>query len=380
MYTLLLTPEGIINMGKQDIDPGVTFGKGSVGNAVFSPDGSKYIRHDLYFDPWNEIDIYDFDRCTGKLTHLENIVLNDTSFLYGGSAVSPDSRFLYAVTNKKLYQFDLWATNIEATKTLVGVYDGHLTDGFHSFFGTPQLGPDGKIYVASAVTDSVMHLINTPNQPGLMSYFTQHSVNLPNFNDKSIPNFPNYRLGPLDGSPCDTLGLDNHPMAGFTWFPDELAAAFSDNSYYRPETWAWDFGDGGSGSNERNPLHTFPEPGDYYVCLTVTNEYGSDTHCRWVAVDTVGVVGTRETWPARRVQILPNPASDYIHLVFDDWKAGSFVFQLSNLTGQAVRHWEVPNSGHGYSLNLSGISNGMYIWKIWVDGRPAGVGKLIISK
>lgn len=159
-----------------------------------------------------------------------------------------------------------------------------------------------------------------------------------------------------------------------------ILATFSDNSYYRPETWAWDFGDGGSGSNERNPLHTFPEPGDYYVCLTVTNEYGSDTHCRWVAVDTVGMVGTRETWPARRVQILPNPASDYIHLVFDDWKAGSFVFQLSNLTGQAVRHWEVPSSVHGYSFNLSGILNGMFIWKIWVDGKPAGVGKLIISK
>ncbi len=40
-------------------------------------------------------------------------------------------------------------------------------------------------------------------------------------------------------------------------------------------TWEWDFGDGNT-SNEQNPTHTYPGPGVYLVCLTITDE---DGHC-----------------------------------------------------------------------------------------------------
>ncbi|HKR11221.1 MAG TPA: PKD domain-containing protein [Pyrinomonadaceae bacterium] len=38
-------------------------------------------------------------------------------------------------------------------------------------------------------------------------------------------------------------------------------------------SWAWDFGDGGT-SNERNPMHTYAQPGNYTVTLTVTDHTG----------------------------------------------------------------------------------------------------------
>ena len=216
VYKMLLTPEGVTNVVKQDIGPGTSYNEPSVGNAVFSPNGSMYIKQDLRFEPWNAINIYNFNRCTGNFEHTEYIELQDTSFIYGGAAVSPSSKFLFTSTNNRVFQFDLTAPDIEATKTKVAEFDGYVAFWFPSYFGTPQLGPNGKIYIASAVGDTVMHVINTPNQPGMGSHLAQHSINLPNLNDKSIPNFPNYRLGPLDGSPCDTLGLDNHPLAGFT--------------------------------------------------------------------------------------------------------------------------------------------------------------------
>ena len=200
-YKYLLSENGVELIEKEDVGPGLYYDVNSVGNAIFTPDGSKYIRHDIRFDPWNVIDIYDFDRCTGGFFHIEHIELSDTSFLYGGSAVSPDSRYLYASTNNRVFQFDLTAPDIEATKTKVAEFDGYVAFWFPSLFGTPQLGPNGKIYIASAVGDTVMHVINTPNQHGTASHLAQHSINLPNLNDKSIPNFPNYRLGPLDGSP-----------------------------------------------------------------------------------------------------------------------------------------------------------------------------------
>ena len=372
-HTILLTPEGVVNMGIQSPGPGLEFEVSSVGNALFSPDGTKYVRQDIRFDPWNAIDIYDFDRCTGMLAHLEHFEVNDTSFLYGGAAVSSDSKYLYVVTNQKIWQYDLQASEIEPTATLVGEFDGYVGYWFPSFFGTPQIGPDGKIYIASAVGDTVMHVINTPNHYGMASHLAQHSISLPNLNDKSIPNFPNYRLGPLDGSPCDTLGLDNHPLAGFTYFAEELAVTFSDNSYYRPEEWGWDFGDGSS-STERNPVHSYGAPGEYHVCLTVRNEIDEDTYCRNIQLDTMMVVGTLEAGEVGKASVFPNPASGQFNLQFDLPGTGVVTFSLHDVAGRQVRAWDLPGGKGYFTLPLFGVAEGMYFWRVASGGRFWAVG------
>ena len=45
---------------------------------------------------------------------------------------------------------------------------------------------------------------------------------------------------------------------------------FFDDSYHGVTGWAWEFGDGNS-ANDENPIHTFDEPGNYDVTLTVSN-------------------------------------------------------------------------------------------------------------
>lgn len=52
-------------------------------------------------------------------------------------------------------------------------------------------------------------------------------------------------------------------------------------------TYAWDFGDG-STSTAANPTYTYPENGDYNVCLTVTNDCGADTYCETIEVADEG--------------------------------------------------------------------------------------------
>jgi PKD repeat protein len=240
------------------------------------------------------------------------------------------------------------------------------------------MGPDGKIYVVSGVSDTVMHVINTPNQPGYASHFTQHSINLPNLNDKSIPNFPNYRLGPLDGSPCDTLGLNNHPLAGFTYFPEELTVTFSDNSYYRPEEWAWDFGDG-QNSTERNPIYSYDMAGEYYVCLTVRNEIDEDTYCRWVQVDTMMVVGVGEVSEMEKVAVFPNPACNFFNLQYDLPNASTISFSLHNVTGRQVREWNVPSGKQCFSRSIHDVPEGLYFWVLSVEGKQLVSGKLMVN-
>jgi PKD repeat protein len=71
----------------------------------------------------------------------------------------------------------------------------------------------------------------------------------------------------------------------------DLNYQFVDMSYGDPDTWAWDFGDGGT-SDEQNPIHTFAEEGEYEVCLTITNTNDTceSTYCEMVYIynDTIG--------------------------------------------------------------------------------------------
>jgi PKD repeat protein len=55
-----------------------------------------------------------------------------------------------------------------------------------------------------------------------------------------------------------------------------LTVWFTDESTEDPTSWEWDFGDGGS-STEQNATHTYTAPGTYTVSLTVGNKVGRDT-------------------------------------------------------------------------------------------------------
>ncbi|HRF38555.1 MAG TPA: hypothetical protein PK198_07190, partial [Saprospiraceae bacterium] len=71
-------------------------------------------------------------------------------------------------------------------------------------FYLAQLAPDGKIYINSNNGVRYLHVINQPDSLGLACDVCQHCVELPSINALSLPNFPNYRLHHLEGSPCDT--------------------------------------------------------------------------------------------------------------------------------------------------------------------------------
>lgn len=70
------------------------------------------------------------------------------------------------------------------------------------------------------------------------------------------------------------------PKADFSPVPATgyapLSVAFTDMSTGEITGWQWDFGDG-STSVEQNPTHTFNDPGDYLVSLTVTSSKGTST-------------------------------------------------------------------------------------------------------
>ncbi len=78
----------------------------------------------------------------------------------------------------------------------------------------------------------------------------------------------------------DYITVTQTPIADFT-VDDRQGKApfivrFHDLSTGNPTSWAWEFGDG-STSTEQHPVHVYPFEGSYDVRLTVWNAYGSDT-------------------------------------------------------------------------------------------------------
>ncbi|HDN65376.1 MAG TPA: PKD domain-containing protein, partial [Methanosarcinales archaeon] len=77
-----------------------------------------------------------------------------------------------------------------------------------------------------------------------------------------------------------TVSSSSAPVANFgasiTSGYDPLIVLFEDFSLNSPDSWEWDFGDGGT-STRQNPKHTYLTPGTYNVSLTVANADGSDT-------------------------------------------------------------------------------------------------------
>jgi PKD repeat protein len=200
-------------------------------------------------------------------------------------------------------------------------------------------------------------------------------IQLATYNRFTSPHFPNYRLGPLDGSPCDTLGLDNHPLAGFRFEVDNtgspLLVAFIDNSFYEPTDWHWDFGDG-STSTEVNPWHTFPGSGTYTVCLTVSNQYDSDTVCREVTLIVSGVKESNKQMP---ITIFPNPTSKELNINLPTLDLSDATLTLYTPTAQPILTQHITAGWN--VVPLEGITPGLYFYKVMDEGRLLGSGKLV---
>ncbi|WJI09196.1 PKD domain-containing protein [Methanobacterium sp. CWC-01] len=58
-----------------------------------------------------------------------------------------------------------------------------------------------------------------------------------------------------------------------------LTVNFTDQSLNSPTSWLWDFGDGGT-STEQNPSHVYTAEGTYTITLTATNSSGSDSEVK----------------------------------------------------------------------------------------------------
>ncbi len=201
-YKYLFKAAGSVIQGPFTQNIGSSINSNWIWQSCFSPDGKKFAT----ITGRDTLDVFSFDRCTGMLYLLESISIPDNPFARG-LAFSPNSKYLYVSSTSFVYQFNTDTVNINASKIIVGLYDGYADPSipFNSGFYLAQLANDGKIYLCTTGSCNWMHVINHPNDAGLSCGFAQHNFLLPTTNASSVPNFPNYFLGAESGSICDSL-------------------------------------------------------------------------------------------------------------------------------------------------------------------------------
>ena len=309
-----------------------------------------------------------------------------------GVAISPNSRFAYCSTYEHLYQYDLWAEDIGASKVLLAEYDGYISPFQPTRFFAAQLAPDGKIYMCAQAPVDILHVIHQPDQLGQAARVEQHGVRLPTLNRYTLPNNPNYRLGSIDGSPCDTLGIENLPLCDFRYDTDTLddkTIEFTEVTHYEPTEWYRTFSDGET-STELNPVHEYASSGTYEVCLTVSNAYGSDeevlfdflilnpvcftvsnaygsdSKCRTLQIISTA---TAEVYRQEEITSLPNPARDFVYLQMQRFLPAGSMWQLFDAGGRLVSSQPL-DAGRRQRINLAdNLASGLYFQTISHGGR-----------
>ena len=205
------------------------------GQMAFSPDGS------MLASAFRYVDVFSFNRCTGDLSNWRCI--NGESQRHYGVAFSPSNRFLYVSHTSwinqftSLFQYDLESSNVYGSQTTLLRILGDSTN-----IASVKNGPNGKIYVAitpngNFQVDTInryLGVVSLPDSLGLACDFDPQGMSLNGHQCRyGLPNIPDYSLGVLEGSECDTI-------------PDPPPIQESENLCYIPNV----FSPNGDGNND----------------------------------------------------------------------------------------------------------------------------------
>jgi hypothetical protein len=175
--------------------------------SYFSHDGLKYIH--FTGKRYKFVHEYDFDRCTGQLSNLRVHNLSENlPWGYGTQCtLSPNgSKIYFSRGNNPPLEPGTFQYDFESSSFI------KITE----FGGAPMLAPNGKTILIGSIIfgnntyQNTISEIENPNGLGTDCNIILHkytTVSTPKFVMPS--NFANFRLGPIDGSSCDTLGINN---------------------------------------------------------------------------------------------------------------------------------------------------------------------------
>ncbi|MCZ2248046.1 MAG: T9SS type A sorting domain-containing protein [Bacteroidia bacterium] len=204
-HLLLFTPDTMIS-SLIETPASPLFDNGAL--KVFSPNGNYYA---TYASHAGGVRIYNFDRCAGALSLISQIPDPDNASSAGfGISFSPTERFLYFNNLYSIYRVDMQSSLLPSDVELVYNYTPFMDSafGYYNVFHVMELSNDGKLYISGSGSCRYYCTIDNPDAIDIADIGYHHfEFQIPYFNNHTYTNHANYTLGPLAGSPCDTLGL-----------------------------------------------------------------------------------------------------------------------------------------------------------------------------
>ncbi len=192
----------------------------NAGCMTFSKSGTRF----LFSEFAGFAEVFEFDRCSGLFSNSVIVSNGGSSYATLGSAFSPNGNLVYlsyADTDSRIIQYDLTSTNIPASADTICTVSISDEAG-----GALRLAPDNKIYWSNAWYNGVnfnypyqdtmynninmnLSVINDPDVVGSGCNFSLYSFSLGGKRTYwGLPNNPDYSMGPIDGSICDSITSD----------------------------------------------------------------------------------------------------------------------------------------------------------------------------
>jgi gliding motility-associated-like protein len=248
----------------EDFDP-----TNAIGYMKLSPDGTKLAICHTYMAAagQNTAELFDFDAATGVITNPRALFtdMHPYGVEFSGEG---NTLFISCYDEKKIFEFNLEAGDIPASKVLVAQTAYHPA--------AMQLGPNGKIYVAMAEHDK-LSVITHPSVYGDGCAIQADAVD-------------------LAGRMC-FLGLPSFSQSQFdmkisySGLCSGYGTQFSFDTPFNATTYLWDFGDDTT-STDATPTHHYAVAGTYTVTATIATTSGPVSRSTTMDILPSGVAHT----------------------------------------------------------------------------------------
>jgi hypothetical protein len=174
---------------------GIVVGFDTVGfwMGAFSYQGDRF----ALFNPRDGLEVFDFDRSTGRLSNFKAFKIPEyRHWYYGSVAFSPSGRYLYFNDPSQVYQMDLEAANWAASITLVDEWDGYVHNTYWATaFFQMQRTPDCRIIISTQGSNPYLHIIHEPDKSAQDCRLEQRALEFEYVLSSGLPNYPNFSLG-----------------------------------------------------------------------------------------------------------------------------------------------------------------------------------------
>lgn len=157
---------------------------------------------------------------------------------------------------------------------------------------------------------------------------------------------------------CNAVTVCNALVAGFSFSTNESTVTVIDTTLSPATSWAWNFGDGSSGTTQ-NDSHSYSTGGSYTVCLTVTDACGAiDSTCQTVNI----FITSLEENSSLALNCYPNPSKDAMIISLNKNILNASI-EISDLAGRIV--WRTDGiSGNTIPVNVESFENGLYLIRL----------------